>query len=169
MPRTWKANKASCFHSISSSFWTNPEIVSDHIVKIIHAAGQISWIWCLHLSLITAVFNVIHVLAQTVSQCWLIKTWLKGLSQSLALDPEPWAGQNNLDMHEGQIIGPRNNIKLFLPKQIQVSKAHWCFRHGTKWFHLALAYLLGNQSEIIQLHFILRCCCYSVIIQISAE
>lgn len=126
MPRTWKANKASCFHSISSSSWkTNPEIVSDHIVKIIHAAGQISWIWCLRLSLITAVFNVIHDLAQSVSQCWLIKTWLRGLSQSLALDPEPWAGQNSLDMHEGQMIRSRNNIKLFLPKQIQLMLQTW--------------------------------------------
>lgn len=146
MPRTWKANKASCFHSISSSFWTNPEIVSDHIVKIIHAAGRIPWIWCLRLSLITAVFNVIHVLAQSVSRCWLIKTWLRGLSQSLALDPESWAGQNSLDMYEGQmnnIQESRNNIKLSLPKQIQVSTAHWYFRHATKRFYLALVLKIG--------------------------
>lgn len=145
MQRTWKANKASCFDSISSSFWTNPEIVSDHM-KIIHAAGQRPWIWCLRLSLITAVFNVIHVLAQSVSRCWLIKTWLRGLSQSLALDPESWAGQNSLDMYEGQmnnIQESRNNIKLSLPKQIQVSTAHWYFRHATKRFYLALVLKIG--------------------------
>lgn len=121
-PRTWK-NKGSCFNSISSSFCIVPEIVSDRVVKIICAAGQLPWIWCCFgVTLITAVFNVILVLAQSVSKrCWLIKTWLRGLSQSLALDPESWAGQNSLDMHEGQMIRSRNNIRLYLAKQIQVS------------------------------------------------